>query len=120
MPIRRLTAIFIFIALVVPLHGVAQVDTGSAAKKSIQGLYSRRDAAAEKKDVNTTLSTLAPDFVYVSLDGQQGDAKLLKRRLTPLFTMMQSVKSTSEIQKLTLKGKVATATVKQHLEMLVL
>src|SRR5690349_15431189 len=118
MSIRRVPSMIVFIVLAT--QAVVYADTTADAKKSLQGLYSKRDAAAEKKDVSASLSTLAPDFVYVSLDGQKGDAKLLKRRLTPLFSMVQSVKSKSAVQKLALKGNVATATVKQHLEMLVL
>lgn len=97
----------------------AYADVSADARKTIQGLYDKRDSAAQKKDIQGTLAALSPDFVFVAKDGQKGDAKLLKRRLTPLFTLMQSVKSKSGIQKFALKGKEATATVKQHLEMLV-
>jgi hypothetical protein len=100
--------------------GGARADSPAAVRKTLDQVYKRRDTAAEKKDVKGALSSLAPDFVFVSKDGQKGDVKLLKRRLTPLFALMQNVKSKSEIQKLTLKGNAATATVRQHLEMLIL
>jgi hypothetical protein len=106
-------------AFALALHGSARADSAADVKKNLQQIYNKRDAAREKKDIQGSLSALAPNFVFVAKDGQKGDIKLLKRRLTPLFTFMQSVKSKSDIQKLALKGKEATATVKQHLDMLV-
>src|SRR5258708_7164158 len=98
----------------------AHADTATDARKTIQAVYTKRDAAEQKKDIDGSLSALAPDFVFVAKDGQKGDAKLLKRRLTPLISLMQSVKSKSEITRFALKGKNVTATVKSHIEMLVL
>lgn len=116
---RRNSAATIILALACIMPAVARADAASDARKAIQAVYAKRDAAEQKKDIDGSLSALTPDFVFVAKDGQKGDAKLLKRRLTPLVTLMQSVKSKSEITKFALKGKQATATVKAHLEMLV-
>src|SRR5881275_2824467 len=81
----------------------ARADAASDARKTIQAVYVKRDVAEQKKDLDGSLSALAPDFVFVAKDGQKGDAKLLKRRMTPLITLMQQVKSKSEITKFSLQ-----------------
>ena len=116
---RTAAAIAVTITIALNLHAPAAAQSAAAARNAIQQAYNKRDVAAGKKDIQGSLSTVAPDFVFVTKDGQKGDVKLLKRRLTPLFSLMQSVKSHTEIQKLTVKGSTATAIVKQHLEMLV-
>jgi hypothetical protein len=113
----RVTASIGALALVLVVS--ARADSTADVQKNLQQIYNKRDAAREKKDIQGSLSALTPNFVFVSTDGQKGDAKLLKQKLSPLFAFMQSVKSKSDIQKLALKGKEATATVKQHLDMLV-
>ena len=118
--IRRIIAAAIMLAPGGVASVCAQADTAADARKMIQAVYTKRDAAEQKKDLEGSLSSLAPDFVFEAKDGQRGDAKLLKRRLTPLIMLMQSVKSKSEITKFAFKGKDAKATVKAHLEMLVL
>src|SRR5690242_19314984 len=98
---------------------VVRAETSSDAKKAIQSAYVKRDAAAQKKDINGALTAYSPDFVYIAKDGQKGDLKVLKKKLIPLFALMQSVKATTAVQSFAMKGKDATATVKEHLEMLV-
>ena len=119
MLVRYIAVLAMMPAFGIVIHGPAQADAATDVKKTLQTIYNKRDVATQKKDVSGSLSTLAPDFVYVAKDGQKGDVKLLKRRLTPLFALMLEVKAKSDVQKLTVKGKQATATVKQHLEMLV-
>jgi hypothetical protein len=105
--------------LALPFAAQAFADAAADTKKEIQKLYMKRDAAAQKKDVNGALSAYSPDFVYIAKDGQKGGLKVLKKKLIPLFALMQSVKATTAVQSFALKGKDATATVKEHLEMLV-
>ncbi len=119
MEIRRILVVAMLMATGCSDQARAHADAAADARRAIQAVYTKRDAAEQKKDIDGSLSALAPDFVYVAKDGQKGDAKLLKRRLTPLISLMQSVKSKSVITKFALKGKVAAATVKSHVEMLV-
>jgi hypothetical protein len=97
----------------------ANADEAADARKAIASLYAKRDAAEQKKDLEGSFSALSPNFVFITKDGQKGDAKLLKRRISPIFAMMQNVKAKSQIQKFSVKGKNATVVVKQHIEMLI-
>ncbi len=117
---RRTFAVVILMALAFADQAGARADAAADARKSITAVYAKRDAAAQKKDIEGSLSALAPDFVFVAKDGQKGDAKLLKRRLTPLLSLVQSLKSRTAITKFALKENQATATAKSHVEMLVL
>jgi hypothetical protein len=112
-----LSAFWVLAALTVGY--AAHADAASDARKTITALYMKRDAAEQKKDIQGSLSALAPNFVFITKDGQKGDAKLLKRRISPVFALMQNVKAKSQIQKFAVKGKNATLTVKQHIEMLI-
>jgi hypothetical protein len=104
-----------FMAAVQP---AARSDASSDVKKALQTVYAKRDSAIEKKDIQGSLSMIAPDFIFVAKDGQKGDARVVKQRLTPLLALVQSVKSRSLIQRFVLKGKQATVLLKQHLEMM--
>ncbi len=98
----------------------AEAESAAGVKRLVQAAYARRDSAAQNKDLNGSLATVTPDFVFISRDGQKGDSKLLKRRLTPLFAMVQSLKAKSELLKFAVRRGQADATVKQHLEMYVI
>ena len=120
MIIQRAAAAALLLAFGVVGQTGARADAAADARKSIQAIYAKRDAAEHKKDVNGSLISLGPNFVYVTKDGQKGDAALLKRQIAPVIQFMQSVDAKSEITKFSIKGKEATAIVKAHLEMLVL
>lgn len=120
MIIQRVAAAALLFVFGVSVQIGARADAAADARKSIQAIYVKRDAAEHKKDINGSLISLAPNFVYVTKDGQKGDAGLLKRQVAPVIQFMQSVNAKSEITKFTIKGKEATAIVKSHLEMLVL
>ena len=120
MVIRRILAVTAILALGCLVRAGARADASADAKKTIAAIYAKRDAAEQKKDIDGSMSAVTPDFVYVTKDGQKGDAATLKRQMTPLVSFMQSIKSKSAITKFVLKGKEAVATVKSHLEMLVM
>ena len=89
---------------------IAKADSSGDARKAIQLMYQKRDAAAQKRDLKATLATAGSDFVFVSKDGQKGDIKELKKRLSTLYVMTQSLKSSSAIKKFAIKGKQAVVT----------
>ena len=120
MQIRPILAVVAALAAGLSLQAGAGADTAGDAKKALQVIYAKRDAAEAKKDLEGSLTGYAPDFVFVSPDGQKGDMKLLKRRLAPIFALMQTVKAKTQVQSVVVKGKDAAATVKTHLEMLIL
>jgi hypothetical protein len=49
----------------------AQMDATSAGKKAITLQYTKSDAAANKKDVNGILATLAPDYEGIDNEGRK-------------------------------------------------
>lgn len=88
----------------------AHADSSSDARKAVTSVYRKRDAAAAKRDLKSTLATTTPDFVYVAKDGQKGDLKALKKRLGSVFALTQSLKSVSTVKSFSVHGKEAIAT----------
>ena len=117
---RRTLAGALIVSLGLAAPAGARADATADARKAIQAAYTKRDAAEARKDMEGSMSSMAPDFVFISKEGQKGDMALLKRRMAPAFAMMQSVKSRSQVQSVSVKGKEATASVKSHMEMLIL
>jgi ketosteroid isomerase-like protein len=110
---------FGWIALAVLLGGscVAPVmaDATANAKKEIQSLYDKMDAAAAKKDIKGMTASLDPNYMAVSAKGQKMTLQQMRGQMTQIMTMLKELKTKTVIQKLTLKGKTATVNTKQTL-----
>lgn len=93
----------------------ARADSSAVARKAIEAQYAKRSSAASKKDLKGMMSSCTPDFVYVTQKGEKGDVNLLKRRLSTLFAVAQTVKASSTIQTFSLHGKEASLKMKTHI-----
>jgi hypothetical protein len=98
--------------------GGVNADAVTEARKAVQSIYDKRNAAVAAKDLKGILSNCTPDFVYIAKDGQKGGLSVLKKRLLPLLSLAQKPKVTTTRQKFTLKGKEVTTVVKTHIESL--
>ncbi len=100
------------------LHlGSAHSDTAVIAKKSLNGLYEKRNVALGKKDLKSAAISYSPDFIFVSKEGAKGDLKTLQKKLFVYIAFMKTVKVKTSILNCSLKGKVAALTVKYHLDL---
>lgn len=110
---------FCLIALTALLGGSClapvMADATADAKKEIQALYDKMDAAAAKKDVKGMTASLDPNYVAVSASGQKMTLQQMKGQMTQLMAMLKEIKTKTVIQKITLKGKTATVNSKQSL-----
>lgn len=113
---RSLIRMGLALVCLLPLSSTATLaDATSDAKKAIQGIYDKVDAAAGKKDVKGVTSHLTSDYQSLSAKGVKlGDAAQLKTQVEMVFKQVQSIKAKSQIQKFALKGSTATVTVKQN------
>ncbi|HLJ54711.1 MAG TPA: hypothetical protein VKT77_06690 [Chthonomonadaceae bacterium] len=116
-PCRTVAAVAL-IAAGVLFQPPARAQSEAAARKAILAIFAARDSARQKKDLDGSLCNLSREFVVVTSDGQKGDAAYLKRRMGPLVSMAQDVKSRTSIVKFASKGKSATDTSKVHIELI--
>lgn len=100
------------------LAPVIKADATADARKVIQANYNKADSAMARKDVNTVIAMYTPDAVSVSKEGKEASLADLKTSFGQLLPMAKSIKSTTTIEKLVLKGKEAFATIKEHAEIL--
>lgn len=93
----------------------ALADANTDAKKALQALYDKTDAATAKKDIKGLTAYLAPDFQVLSDKGGKAmNLEQAKSQMGMVFKQVQSFKAKSVVQKVTLKGSTATVTVKQN------
>lgn len=120
MLVRRLLVMVFSLCLLVSLAPLVRADATADARKAIQAGFDKENAGAAKKDVQEALAPYAPDFVRTSVDGKKITLAEMKKGLTQMFAGVQTIKGTAVIQKITLKGKEATVTVKLHREITLL
>jgi ketosteroid isomerase-like protein len=88
-------------------------DATADAKKQIQAEYNKIDAAAAKKDVKGMTASMTSDFVDTNEKGEKTALKDLREKMGQVLAMTKSLKIKTTVEKVTLKGSTATASVKQ-------
>jgi ketosteroid isomerase-like protein len=96
------------------LAPVAHADPTADARKAMQTVYDKVAAAMAKKDMNGVMAYFTPDFQQIGPDGRKATLAEMKQMIQMQMQMMQNPKMKTTIQKFSLKGKEAKATVKQH------
>jgi hypothetical protein len=94
-------------------------DPSLAARKEIQAIYDKENAAAAHKDIHGVFAEMAPDFSEVDDTGQKISLAEIKANLADLFSHATTVKGTTTIQKFRLIGRTAIVTTKSRDEMTV-
>lgn len=95
----------------------SKADATSEARKAIQAAYNRREAAYKRKDLRAYLSTFTPDYRVLSKSGTVYDYALVRQqfeRAVARNSDIQSRQTSTNILKLTLRGKAADVTLKVH------
>jgi ketosteroid isomerase-like protein len=103
------------IPLLVVVSLGAKADATADARKSIQALYDRESASAEKKDAAGTVGQITPDYVGIGKGGSRSDAAQLRKDVQMLLTMFKTLKVNQNVQSLALKGNQAVVTMKAHI-----
>lgn len=94
--------------------GAARADATSAARKAIQTLYNKQNAAAAKKDVEGTLANRTSDFEAIAVNGQKLTLEQVRQNVESLLAMAKSIKATTVIKSFQLKGNNATVKTQEH------
>jgi ketosteroid isomerase-like protein len=98
---------------------LVRADATSDARAAIQSAYKKVNEAAARKDANAILAVYAPDYVSVGRKGEVHKLAEVKQNFQRIISAAQSIKGTTTIQKFSLKGKQAVATIKDHTEIVV-
>ncbi len=100
--------------------GAAHADATSDARRALQTLYDKTNAAAANKDLNGVLAYMTPDFVATGAKGEKRTVADLRAQLAQIFPLLQSWSGASRIQQVTLNngGGAATVVVKENVRML--
>lgn len=81
------------------------------ARKEIQTLLDRADAAFAKKDLNKILAATAPDFVAITPDGRKITRPAYRAAYAKMLAKLTSVQSRTRIEGITLNGATASVTI---------
>ena len=100
-------------ALLVMSGSAALADTPAQARKAIEGIYAKEQAALGRKDIDSVFSYQTPDYVAITKKGKRiprDQANQMGRQIT----MMQTVKANIRIMNFALKGDTAVARAKNR------
>ena len=101
-------------ALLVMSGSAALADTPAQARKAIETIYAKEQAALGRKDIDAVFAYQTPDYVAITKAGKRiprEQANAVGRQIG----MMKTVKAQSRIISFALKGDTATARAKNHL-----
>jgi ketosteroid isomerase-like protein len=120
MPVPRTLRTATLLFALIPLAASAHADTTADARKAVQTAYSRESAAVMKKDIKSMFAAYAPDFVQTSPQGQAMTMAQIKQMAPQLMAMAKNIKDKIVIEKFSVKGSHATATVDRRTELTML
>lgn len=110
--IRTLAVVALGLSVLAPAFG----DPVADAKKEIQARYDKVKAGGDRKNIKVMMEHYAPDF---TLTGQGRNYTLghMRVQFGYLTRTMTTIKIVTTIQKVDLKGAVATVSAKEHCEL---
>jgi len=118
---RRFTSASLALCTLIAIAPAAiRADATSDAKAAIQAAYNKETAAMIKKDFKGIMSVYASDYVQIDKSGKKISLAELKPQLQAMVAVVQNVKATQIVSKVTVNGNRATVLSKQHLEATVL
>ena len=113
---RRFFHLLALCLLTCAASGVAQADATSDARKAIQAIYNKVDQAVARRDFKGAFASHAADYYYIDAKGRKITLAQLRRVTPRIMDAMQSYKSKTTLQKLTLKGNTASVVSRDHTE----
>lgn len=91
----------------------AQALPASDPQQAIPAAYAQMDAAIAQKNINGFFVFHHPQYVATNEKGVHKDTAQERRQLTNIFRSAQTMSLKTTVQKITVKGKEATAEVTQ-------
>jgi hypothetical protein len=109
---RRFIVPTMILCALAPLRAAA--DAAAEAHKQFQALYNKENAAVMRGDWKGALSNTTADFVTLDPKGKQTTRAQMEQMMPQLLALMKNMKATTEVTKVTLKGKEARVSIKEH------
>ncbi len=97
--------------------GAAKADDAVSAKKAIQAMYTKVEAAAEKRDLKGMMVHLAPDYEETGPDGVVVKMPAIKANMERVLKQVKTLHISAVITKITVKGDKATVLNKDTVNM---
>ena len=113
----RNVGVCVLITVAMLAGGGASAQTADEAKKQIQMVYDKVNAAGARKDIKGVLSAYTSDYTSTMPSGQKRTLAELRQRLPQFFALMVSMKAVSKVTAVTVKGKQYTAQLRSHMEL---
>ncbi len=114
----RLSAMLIgMLVLAMPL---AKSDPSADARKTIQAAYAAENKAVENKDVKTMFVSYASDFTQTTKRGERLNLAGIKEAVPKVLVAAQKITDKTVLQKFSMKGSKASATVSRHTDLVIL
>lgn len=102
------------LALCLTLPAAAQPNTAPSARREIQAVYNKIDAALARKDIDTALDYDADDCEFYNRKGHLMEAGGGRQELEDLAEKVDTIQETTKILSFTGTSTEATVTVKTH------
>lgn len=107
-----------FLMLTAAALSCAIVSVGRAEtvtpRAAIQACYDQQNKAAETKDIDLFMKTLAPDFTGADKDGKAIARTQARQNMVSLFSMATHITGQTTIQSFSIKAGKAYVTTKEH------
>jgi hypothetical protein len=93
-----------------------QVHAADDPTNQLAAIYSKTDAAADRKDVDTCLSYHSPNFMQLDMSGNVLNTDQDRSRLQALFASLDTLAVTTHIDKCDYADKTATVIITEHIQ----
>lgn len=105
----------IFLALTLNAAALpAALSAPASVQSALNSAYAAQNKAAEDKNIEGFMNTLAPDFTGKTPQGQSLNRAQVRQSMTTLFANATHLSGQTTIQTVTVKGDKAYLTVKEH------
>jgi hypothetical protein len=93
-----------------------RADAPTDPTAQLNRIYGMLDNAADRKDMDTCMASLSPNFMLLGLDGKVENSDGQKAHLTQVFNDFNQVDVTTRIDKCDYTDKTATVLISQHIK----
>ncbi len=111
---RRVLPLALGLAGLAPWAAAKPTPQGPAARREIQAIYNKINAAAMQKNVDGVYDFDSDDYTVIDQKGHAHEASEGRQELEQALEVMDSVKATTVIQSFAGTDAEATVTVKDH------
>jgi len=92
-------------------------DATADAKKAIQASYDRSNNGLAHKETKSLIDMYTPDYYAISKKGKKTSLAELKESIKGIVAAAKTIKASTTVQKIVLKGNEAIVTTKEHTEL---